>query len=322
VSSTPRAIEERLLQIIRTEVLVGSDRELPPDIPLGELGLDSLALVTFLTRVEASFGIALPDDVWIAREPLSIAGVAELVAAAAPVEEPSAAPPAPAPAGPRLDRSERVEGLLARAGMAGRALWRVVLAGVRLRHFLFERSANVVLERALEGDLPGADTEDGVVLRTYEPSDDPGLSGLWQPYEEERQRHRLAAALRDGVVALVAARNGRVVALDLLSSRGEEDIRLERPQACYGYRLVEAPDARGHGIGVALLAHSLRAAQELGFRSQITVVEDHNRAMLATATLILGFRQIGTARRLRILGRTRWSWEVDGRRGSGPSLVV
>jgi hypothetical protein len=44
--------------------------------------------------------------------------------------------------------------------------------------------------------------------------------------------------------------------------------------------------------------------------------------MLAAATQLLGFRPIGTARRLRVLGLTGWSWEVDGRRRRGRRLVL
>jgi hypothetical protein len=45
-------------------------------------------------------------------------------------------------------------------------------------------------------------------------------------------------------------------------------------------------------------------------------------AMLAAATQLLGFRSIGTASRLRLLGLTRWSWDISGRRGRGGKLVL
>jgi GNAT superfamily N-acetyltransferase len=128
--------------------------------------------------------------------------------------------------------------------------------------------------------------------------------------------------LRKGVIVLVAAEEKRIVALDLLSPAGEEEVQIARGYACYGYWLAEAPAARGRGIGLSLLAYSLRFARERGFRTQLTYVADTDTLMLAAATQLLGFRPIGTARRLRVLGLTSWSWEVDGRRRRGRRLVL
>jgi hypothetical protein len=44
--------------------------------------------------------------------------------------------------------------------------------------------------------------------------------------------------------------------------------------------------------------------------------------MLAASTQLLGFRIIGSARRLRILGLTRWSWQIRGQRGRGSRLAL
>lgn len=71
-----------------------------------------------------------------------------------------------------------------------------------------------------------------------------------------------------------------------------------------GLYLVEAPGSRGRGIGLALLAYSLRVSRELGFRAQLTAVRQDNQPMLAACVQLLGFRQIGHARRTRILGFT------------------
>jgi GNAT superfamily N-acetyltransferase len=128
--------------------------------------------------------------------------------------------------------------------------------------------------------------------------------------------------VREGAIALVAVDRNRIVALDLLSATGEEEVEVEQPGACFGYWLTEAPAARGRGIGLALVAYSLVVARERGFRTQVTWVAEDNSAMLAAATQLLGFRSIGTASRLRLLGLTRWSWDVRGRRGRGGQLVL
>jgi GNAT superfamily N-acetyltransferase len=128
--------------------------------------------------------------------------------------------------------------------------------------------------------------------------------------------------LRQGAIALVAAEGSRIVALDLLSATGEDEVTIRQPDACFGYWLTEAPAARGRGIGLALVAYSLPVARDRGFRAQLAWVAEDNTAMLAAATQLLGFRSVGTASRLRVLGLTRWSWDVRGRSGRGPRLVL
>jgi GNAT superfamily N-acetyltransferase/acyl carrier protein len=311
-------VEDRLQHLVRSDLLAGSDRELPLNAPLGELGLDSLALVTFLTQVESSFGVALPDDVWVAREPLTLSQLAALVGAAG--AEQVTRPPASAHQ-EILDRSERVERALSRFGVIGRLLFSLLLKARRLQRFVFTRDRNVVLERRLDDELAEPAPPEGVELRHYEPGDD--LSGLWPWFEQESGRRDLAQALSQGAIALAAAQGDRIVALDLVSAEGEIDVRLtEQRAACYGYRLDVSPAVRGSGVGAALLAYSLRVARERGFRSQLTFVHEDNRQMLVTATHTLGFRPVGRAVRTSVVGRTRWSWDVQGRRGAGPALLL
>jgi acyl carrier protein/GNAT superfamily N-acetyltransferase len=312
-------VEERLQHIVRDHLLVGSDRELSLDAPLGELGLDSLAMVNFLTSVESSFGVALPDDAWIAREPLTLEGVAALIKAAGAEE--AATGPRNVPAS-TSSRRERLERALAKRGAPGRVAWWGILRLRRVQWFLFDRTRNVVLERRLDvADWPRIVPPPGVELRPYE-ADDDTLIGLWPPLEERKARRELALAMARGASALVACEGKRIVALDLLSATGEKGVHVSKPGACYGFMLEVAPAARGRGVGTALLAYSLGVAREQGFRAQLTFVKDNNREMLATATHVLGFRPIGRARRTRIAGRLWWSWAVDGVRGAGRELVL
>ena len=320
---TPEATRQVILRIVREELLFGSERSIPVDAPLGELGvgLDSLALVRLLTAVEATFGIDVPDDVWTARGPLSVDDLAEVVAAA-PKRE--AAVPPPAEEGPILrGRMERVEHALAGGGPGRRAAWAAVRVLAPVKQFAFAHSRNLVLERRLDdSELPEIEPPPGVVVRPYAAGDEGGLAGLWPSFTERHGRSYLRRSLRKGVIVLVAAEEKRIVALDLLSPAGEEEVQIARGDACYGYWLAEAPAARGRGIGLSLLAYSLRFARERGFRTQLTYVADTDTLMLAAATQLLGFRSMGTARRLRVLGLTGWSWEVDGRRRRGRRLVL
>jgi acyl carrier protein/GNAT superfamily N-acetyltransferase len=318
-----QAAEQEIARIVRDELLLGSDRAIPFDEPLGELGLglDSLALVNLLTGVEAAFGVELSEDVWAASEPLSVNDLAEILRRA-----PRTAAPTPARGrdSPVLHgRMERIEHALAGRGAAGRTAWAAARLAAPAIRFLFFRTRHLVLERKLDGAgtstlAPPPDIE----LRTLAPNEEADLSRLWPPVHARRSRRFVARALREGAIALVACEGGRVVALDLVSAKGDEDVSVVRPRACYAFFLAEAPDARGRGIGLALAAYSFAVARRRGFRTQLTHVWDGNNAMLAAATQLLGFRMIGSALRWRVLGVTRWSWQVDGMRRSGSRLVL
>ena len=135
-----------------------------------------------------------------------------------------------------------------------------------------------------------------------------GVTGWWKTW------WRVGPALAD--------RGWRVVAVDLLSGSGGLDVEVDTPGACFGFLLTEARRARGRGVGLALAAHSFSVARERGFRTQHTHVWKGNAAMLAAATQLLGFTIIGNARRLRVIGITRWSWQIRGQRASGARLVL
>jgi acyl carrier protein/GNAT superfamily N-acetyltransferase len=311
------AAQQEIVRLVREELLFGSDRPIPLDAPLGELGvgLDSLALVRLLTAVENTFGVEVEDDVWVARGPLTVEDLAEIVTEApgrngARSEEPALV----------RGRMERAEQALAHGGGLQRAAWSVIRLLGPAKQFLFGRTRTFVLERELDDAEPRLEVPPGIVLRPHAPADD--LTGLWPAFAEQHGRRFLRRQLDEGAGALVAADGDRVLALDLLSATGEDEVRLVQPETCFGYWLTEAPAARGRGIGLALVAYSLGVARELGFRTQVTWVAEDNAAMLAAATQLLGFRAIGTATRLRLLGVTRWSWDIQGRRGSGRQLLL
>ena len=311
------AAQQEIVRLVREELLFGSDRPIPVDAPLGELGigLDSLALVKLLTAVENTFGVEVDDDVWVARGPLTVDDLAEIVTTA-----PERNGARPAELTLVRGRMERAEQALAGGGLPRRAAWSALRLVAPVKEFLFGYSRTFVLERDLDGAPPELEPPPGVTLRPYAPDDD--LVGLWPGFAERHGRRFLRRQLADGALALVATEESRVVALDLLSATGEDEVRVVWPNRCFGYWLTEAPSARGRGIGLALVAYSLRVAREVGFRTQVTWVAEDNAAMLAAATQLLGFRSIGTASRLRVLGLTRWSWEIKRRAGRGPKLLV
>lgn len=316
-------VEQAITSIVRDELLLGSERPIPRDKPLGDagLGLDSLALVNLLTAVEAEFGVDLPDDIWTVRGPLSVADLAEVVARTERSHEPT--PPSGRAFAVEHGPMERIELALARRGAAGRAAWAAVRLAAPAARFLLSNRRHVVLERSLDDvSSPQFEAPSGVDIRPYRRGDEARLSGLWATYHEREGRAVLERSLREGAVALVAVEGGRIVALDLISTTGSNDVVVVRPDVSYGFALTEARSVGGRGIGLAVIADSFRVARELGSRAQVTYVWEGNAPMLAATTQLLGFRPLGVARRTRVLGQTRWAWKLDGRQGRGPRLEL
>ncbi len=196
--------------------------------------------------------------------------------------------------------------------------------GWHTKSFLFERSKHYVLERGLESEPPSIEPPPGIDLRPYSRADEDIIGGLWPDFSERRSRREMQRWLADDAFAFVALEGTRVVAIDLLSAdgnRGEVELAPARG-ACWGLQLVEAPDVRGRGIGLALLAYSLRASRARGFRAQLATVSSDNAPMIAASTQILGFRALGRAQRTRAFGITRWSWNIEGLRGHGRLLSL
>ena len=317
--------QREITNIVREQLLLGSERRLPLDVPLGELGLDSLAVLYLVAAVEGTLGVELSEDFLTRRGPISLQDLIEAAVTGRPIQ-PTGKPVRPGkPTIPPHHRMERLQHALAGRGPLGAGARAAATVGGRAERVLFKRTRHYLLERRLDGREQSAiETPPGVDLRPYRASDDADLAGVWPDFDEKRSRCAMERWLDDGAVALVAAQGSRVVAVDLLSAdgdRGEVELAPSRG-ACWGLHLTEAPDVRGRGIGLALLAYSLRVAEQLGFVAQITAVRDDNAPMLTACVQLLGFRQLGIARRTRILGITRWSWEIDGLRQRGPRLSL
>ena len=319
----PAAAQREIARIVRDELLLGSDREIPLDQPLGELGLglDSLALVNLLTAVEASFGVELSDDIWTERGPLSVNDLAEIVQGTRPAGAPI--PSVEAESAVLHGRMERLEQRLRGRGSAGRAALAAIRIAAPVRRFLFVRTHHVLLRRRLDDETS---TElappPGIELRILLPDERPDLSQLWASVHARHMTSVFRREIERGAIALVACSGDKVVAIDLLSGNGGLDVEVDTPEACFGFFLEEARAARGRGIGLALTAYSFRVARERGFRTQFTHVWKRNTAMLAAVTQLLGFGIVGSARRTQVFGVSRWSWEVGGKRGRGPRLVL
>jgi acyl carrier protein/GNAT superfamily N-acetyltransferase len=327
-------VEREILRIVREDLLLGTDRPIRPDDTLGDIGLDSLGVVQLVTAVDARFGVDLTECVLLAEGPVTLGEIARLVGAAPLVGAAGEAPQAPAPlpssapdplaSPPFVHRIEVLEQRWARRNLLMRGAWSMLRRSWPLARKVFVPPARYVfLSRCLaSASLPEVQAPSGVELRAYRPSDRPALDGLWPAFLVRPAGRAFDCWLKEGAWADVAVDGSRVVGLVVQSAAGERGRILLRPkrQATWGLYLREAPDARGRGIGLALLRFSLAEAATRGFRENLTLVWRENAPMLAATTQLLGYRPIGQTTRTHVLGRTLFSWQIEGRSGRGSRI--
>lgn len=322
----PSGAEALLLdvtRIVRQATGVDTARALPPDEPLGALGLDSLALVNAVAAVEGAYGCELPDELWEDRRGISIASLAAALAEA-PGSEAAVPAPAPVPATgeqPGVSRSERLFLRLEERGAAGRVAAGALHGAVIGAHWARSRQPCVVLVRDLAGDLPSIPLPGGVTIAPFDGLSDEPLRGIWTKTQAPRMRAHLRRRMEAGIICLAAWEKERIVAYDLLGPSGAEDVSTSAG-TCFGLNLYERRSSRGRGIGLALLAASLPYTRDLGFTRQATIVLERNRPMIAAATQMLGFAVTGRAERTELFGRVRWTWPLHGSICSGPRVLV
>ena len=319
--STDEFVAE-VTRIVREATGIGDSRELAPEEPLAALGLDSLAIVNVVAAVEASCAHELTDALWGDRRGISIAALAAAVAeSGGDLAMVRSAPVASETEQPGVSRVERLFLQLERRGPGGRAAAGALHRSVIVAHWLRAQQPCVILARDLDGELPEISLPAGITIAPYDGVADGPLDGIWTRTQAGRMRSHLRRRMQAGVLCLAAWDGDRIVAYDLLGPDGAEDVATS-PGTCFGLNLYERREARGRGIGLALLAASLPYTRDLGFSRQATIVLERNRPMIAAATQLLGFSVGGQAQRSELLGRVHWSWQRHGSTCSGPRLVI
>jgi GNAT superfamily N-acetyltransferase/acyl carrier protein len=309
-------------RIVREASGIGTTRELASEESLGALGLDSLAIVNVVAAVEARYARELPDALWDDRRGISIAALATAVAKSGGDLAVAQRPPvASGKEQPGVSRIEQLLLQLEGRGPGSRAAAGALHRSVIVAHWLRARQPCVILARDLEGELPEARIPGGVTIAPYDGVSDRPLAGIWTSTQAGRMRSHLRRRMEAGILCLAAWEGERIVAYDLLGPAGAEDVTTS-PGTCFGLNLYERREARGRGIGLALLAASLPYTRDLGFSRQATIVLERNRPMIAAATQLLGFTVCGRAQRSELLGRVHWSWQRHGSTCSGPRLVI
>ncbi|MCX6826816.1 MAG: acyl carrier protein, partial [candidate division Zixibacteria bacterium] len=306
-------ITAEILRLLRCRALAGSNRDISIDAPLGEagLGLDSLAMVEFITALEKTFEVEFPEIIWVDREKFTPGNFVEIIIGLQP----------------KLIPAKIIEeGTIADSKLSSERTFSRLVHGA-INH-VYERDRYFILAYDLLHQQPHPYRYDmNLTLKEASLKDKSALSGMWQGNLLERKLALFEKRLASGYICLTAWHQNLIVGIDWLSATGDKEpytgleIRMNSG-SCYGFDLNEHPQYKGKGVGLATLAFSLAVAKERSFRTQFTIVHTGNRKMLTAAVQIFGFKRVGTILTTRILGKPRSLWTLEGKHGHSPLLQL
>lgn len=312
--------------MLRERVLSDSSRTVDPHQPVGSLGLglDSLALLQFITALENQFRIEFPDTLWTDPAKITISHLAELVTAHQQV---AVIPHNGNGHGQR--KPERSIRQIVREDGYVRGFFPVVqrLPKRLLRTVISSHSFYIISFDLTSQAVPCYQPAIPLEIRTGTPDDLDAVTAIWRPSEQEEKRHLYLERLRNGFTGFIAFHNDRAVGIDWLSKSGDTEKTMGltvtvKPGVCYGLDLNEHPDFHGKGVGMSLLAHAVRESHTLGFKKQYAIVHDKNEKMLGAAIHLLGFKKVGELSTTTLFGTPRSSWNLYAQTGHGRTLEL
>lgn len=328
-------LEKEVVSMLRRVALGGSDREIRISDPLGEfgLGLDSLALIGFITALENRFGIEIPETFWVERGQLSLNDLVDLVSES--IDDAALPTPAkeiePVKADPTV-RESTLRGKL-RAAVMHRGLfpalyWALTkLFGKCSRVFYHRERFYILSFDLINQSIPTIPTPPGARAAEVRPDDLNSVNGLWNATDAPEKRRLFRQRLKDGYTGYATWLDGKIVGLCWVTHDGDYEpgtglhIRL-RKHSSYGLDLNEHPDYPGQGIGLSTVAYSLRQSQSRGLKYQYSVVHSGNERMLRASIQLLGLKKIGEIATTRSPFGTRSVYRVNDKPDDNRVLML
>ncbi len=328
-------LEKEVVSVLRRVALSGSDREIRSSDPLGEygLGLDSLALIGFITALENRFGIEIPETIWLDRGQLSLKDLVDLIAESVDDQDLPAPPQdfKPEAIDPTTQESTvwgKLKAATRHQGLLPTLLWAWRKACRKLLNLFYQRDRFYILSFDLTGQtiptIPAlAGTRSGQVTQ----DDLPATDGLWSPGAAAEKRRLFTQRLKEGYIGYATWLDGQIVGLCWVTHDGDFEpdtglhIRL-REHSSYGLDLSEHPDYPGQSIGLATVAYSLRRSQACGHKHQYSVVHSENERMLRASIQLLGLKKIGEIKTTSSLFGTSSVYEMNDKLDDNRVLML
>lgn len=317
---TNNDLQNAVISVLRECSLAGSGREITLTAPLGMdgLGLDSLALVQFITGLESRFGIEIPDTIWFERGSMSLNDIIEIVSELTEVKAPAVKRTGSGASAPAhsIGKMQKAMHAVKERGLSGGILHILGKISGRISRNFYETDRNLILSLDLnEYDLPSYPAPPDVTFDELKSPGTEALHELWPANIRSRKIAKVKHRLDRGYKCYIARIDGAVAAIDWVTDSEDYEpytgltIKL-KPGSCYGLDLHENPKYINQGIGLATLAYSINKSKEFGFLRQITIVSEQNLKMLQTAIQLFGFKKIGQIETRRIFRMTNSTWAI------------
>lgn len=320
-------IESELTHLLREKILRGSTRDISLEEPLGHqgLGLDSLALVDFVTTVENQYNKMIPETIWMQRGQITIKNLASLLA-----ELPDSTSQLPKSADfpvNGIPLSRKIPIYVKEYGVSEFVVLMVKKLLRCVMNLIYEQSKYHILSFDLQNQsIPTVPVPTGIRFREVELEDLNAVDGLWVKSKHKEKCRLFRERLRKNYMGLAACQKERIIALDWVtdSENWEPDLGVfivSKTGSCFGLDLNEHPGVRGRGVGIATLARCLQMTKQKGYRAHTTMIHQENQEMLRTCIQLLGFEKIGEIRVQKYLGKPFPRWTVNGLSGNENVIV-
>lgn len=328
-------IEAGVISMLRRSALGGSDRDIQTSDQLGELGLglDSLALVEFVTALENQYGIQFPDDFWVERGQLTLQHFIDVIAESnRPTKQSSSISKGEITEKSQADEKpktklETIAMVIEAEGWLRGSYW--IFKKLLGRIYRADQKRFILAYDLKRNDIPKYSPDIDIDLRIADINDEKALSKIEVvQHDKEMNTDLFRNRLDSGFLCFVAYHNGQIIGVDWVSDQGNDDyvntgLKFEMEKdSCYGLELYEDKRFIGKGVGLALLIYSLTVCKERGYAKQITWVDGDNAPMLSSSVQLLGARKIGETQDKIIFSKPFTRWTIEGKKGSGKIVRV
>jgi len=324
-------IEQQVLTILNDKSFGLSGREISLAMPLGQegLGLDSLALVGFITELENRFDIEIPETIWVEKRGLTLIDLIDLIADSKAGKttqtEKTKSPPLiehHMTLGEKWRTAAREKGFFASLiFVAGKLL-------IRIKKLIYHTDKLYILQFDLGSqEIPKFDRIEDLYLRRASAEDSDMILDFWPPSQREYKLGRFKKRLEEGYMCFIGITDNNIVAIDWVTDREDYEpmtglnVNLQSG-SCYGLDLSEHVRYKNRGYGLATLLYCMEATKEMGYKKHYTIVHAENEKMLLTSIQLIGYSKAGEINTRRIFNRPSSTWELHGTHGEGRILVL
>ncbi|MEK9137122.1 MAG: phosphopantetheine-binding protein, partial [Bacteroidota bacterium] len=226
----PRAfIEKEIIEILRCHALTHSRREISLELPLGDLGLglDSLALIEFVTALEKRFRIEIPDSIWLDKGKLTLSDFVETILKADIATSPTAgeiAPQVRESYAANESYVKRIRREFSTRGILDGTRWLLGRVLKSMGSLFYEHRVLIVLSKDLSQEVSAKVVyPPNIVIRRGEIPTGDSVQDLWPPHVKRKMLRLLQMRHAAGYVCLTAWSGGEIVGIDWLSLVGDHD---------------------------------------------------------------------------------------------------